>query len=135
MSVTEAIWLILSLALALGGLGWALLQFILLKREWVKTEAERRSLDYQLMRASTRWEAERQDLQQALLRCREKRAQDAKAAAMQAQTLKTDLLEALELALAYRQIGGPTPDAMLAKLRDDVSEFGHLLDAQSNEVS
>ena len=66
MAVTDALWLILALVVSLGLLGWVTMEHLILKRERDRVETERRNLDYQLMRACTRFEAERQDLQQAL---------------------------------------------------------------------
>jgi len=113
-----------SLILAAIGMGWVMMEFSLLRREMMRVEAERRSLDYQLMRACTKFEAERQDLQQALLRSRAKRVD----LATEVARFKAALVEALDLLVAYRQFGGSDPEATLARLRDDVSQFGHLLD-------
>lgn len=126
MLASEALWLILALALTLGCLGWMVIEYTLIRRELQRTETERRSLDYQLMRACTRFEAERHDLQQALLRSRGKRAD----AAAEVEKFKSSLVEALDLLAAYRQFGGSDPESTLAKLRDDVSQFGHLMEEQ-----
>jgi hypothetical protein len=128
MQVSDALWLILALITALGVLGWLSMEHMILKRDWEYAESERRSLDYQLMRMTTRFEAERGELQQALMRVRSKRAAERDEAAKQLRALKADLTEALEIALAYRQMGGAAPDSVLGKLRDDLSEFGRLME-------
>ena len=126
MKAVDVLWLILALVGAFGALGWGALEYIVLKRDWHRVEAERRSLSYQLMRACTGFEAERQDLQQALLRSRTKRME----AAEEIKSLKAGIEDALELLAAYRQFGGTMPSSMLASLRDDISQFGHLMEQE-----
>jgi hypothetical protein len=128
MQVKDALLLIMALITALALLSWLAMEHLILKRQWQVTETERRSLDYRVMLLTTRWESERQELQQALMRVRSKRAAERDEAAKQLRALKADLTEALEIALAYRQMGGAAPDSVLAKLRDDLSEFGHLME-------
>ena len=123
MLASEALWLILALSLTLGCLGWMVMEYILVKRELERTETERRSLDYQLMRACTRFEAERQELQQALLKSREKRATVAKELTRVMETVS----DMRELLAAYSMLD-TNAGLGLSALRDDLSQFGHLME-------
>ena len=113
--------------------GWAAREFYLTKMDNTRLTAMNRSLNYELMQVSIRWQVDHDRMVDLLSKQRAKRLAASAEAAKEIADLKQGVEDALELLAIYRTIGINPENTPLPGLRDRLSAFGRLVEAGPTE--
>lgn len=126
-------WMALGVVVAVLVVGWAASEFYLTKLDNTRLTAMNRSLNYELMQVSIRWQVDHDKLLDALSKQKARHAARLAEAAKEIADLKQGVEDALELLAIYRTIGINPENTPLPGLRDRLSAFGRLVEAGPTE--
>lgn len=123
----------LGVVVAVMVVGWAAREFFLTKQDNTRLTAMNRSLSYEVMQVSIRWQVDHDKLIDALSKQKARHATRLAEAAKEIADLKQGVEDALELLACYQAIGINPENTPLPGLRDRLSAFGRLVEAGPTE--